>query len=136
MLNDIVQEMKELYLSNSKPWVVSCSFGKDSSLCLEYTFQMLLSLPKEKRHKTVYVLTSNTLVETNMMSAFMKKSIHYVQRAAKELDLPIVAETAISKLKDRLFFNSMERGLLVISTKLKGRWCVAPLAKNQTVQAN
>lgn len=115
--------MKELYLEDKKPWIVSFSGGKDSSLCLEYTFQMLLSLPKEERYKPVYVLMVNTLAETPMMSRFMEKSMKYVQKAADEMELPIVAETVIPSMKDRFFFNTLGRGLLVISSKSRGRWC-------------
>jgi DNA sulfur modification protein DndC len=122
-MNNIVEEMRELYLQDLKPWIVSFSGGKDSSLCLEYTFQMLLSLPKEKRHKQVHVLMVNTLAETPMMSGFMEKSMKYVQKAADENDLPIIAEIVTPKMEDRFFYNTLGRGLLVISPKSRGRWC-------------
>lgn len=32
--NRIMQQMKEVYLADSKPWVLAVSFGKDSSLTL------------------------------------------------------------------------------------------------------
>lgn len=123
MLNDIVEEMKELYLKDEKPWICSWSAGKDSSSVLELVFQMLLSLPKEKRHKTVHVLMSNTLVETEMMSRFMFKSMEYVNRAAKEFELPIKGKIVSPDLKDRFYYNTLGRGLLVISPKARGRWC-------------
>ena len=123
MLNDIIEEMKELYLKDLKPWLVSFSSGKDSSTVLELAFQMLLSLPKEQRHKPVHVLMSNTLVETEMMSRFMIKSMEYVNRSAKELDLPIIGDVVSPELKDRFYYNTLGRGLLVITPKAKGRWC-------------
>ncbi|MCM3402976.1 hypothetical protein [Cytobacillus oceanisediminis] len=122
-MKNIVEEMKELYLKEKKPWIVSFSAGKDSSLCLEYTFQMLISLPKEERVQPVYVLMVNTLAETPMMSLFMEKSMRKIQEAASRLGLPIIAEIAVPDMEDRFFFNTLGRGLLVITPKKRGRWC-------------
>ncbi|OIJ09470.1 hypothetical protein BKP35_16580 [Anaerobacillus arseniciselenatis] len=122
-MNSIVEEMKELYLNDLKPWIVSFSGGKDSSLCLEYTFQMLLSLPREKRHKPVFVLMVNTLAETPMMTRFMEKSMKKIQIFATEMDLPIIAEVSTPDMEDRFFYNTLGRGLLVITPKKRGRWC-------------
>jgi len=132
-MNNIVEEMRELYLGDFRPWIVSFSGGKDSSLCLEYTFQMLESLPLEKRHKPVYVLMVNTLAETPMMNAFMVKSIKFVQKAAEEKQLPIIAELIEPEMRDRFFFNTLGRGLLVITPKKRGRWCTARM-KQQPVR--
>ncbi|MGY3716119.1 hypothetical protein ACWE42_11405 [Sutcliffiella cohnii] len=122
-MNNIIEEMKELYLKDLKPWVVSVSFGKDSSLCLEYTFQMLGRLLPHQRKKTVHVIMVNTLVETPMMSDFMMKSIRKVQEVADAKGLPIIAKAVVPELKDRFFYNTLGKGLLVISPKAKGRWC-------------
>jgi DNA sulfur modification protein DndC len=129
-MDSIVKEMRELYLQDRKPWIVIFSGGKDSSLCLEYTFQMLLSLSKEERVKPVYVLMVNTLAETPMMSHFMVKSMKYVQKAADEMELPIIAKTAVPEMKDRFFYNTLGRGLLVISPKSRGRWCTHRMKQN------
>jgi DNA sulfur modification protein DndC len=122
-MTKIQNEMKELYLYDSRPWICSFSGGKDSSKMLEEIWQMLLSLPSEQRHKTVYVLMSNTRMETPMMNDYMLKSMAYIQRAAEQLGLPIKAEICEPVIRDRFFFNTLGRGLLVITPKAKSRWC-------------
>ena len=62
-LDNLLDEMEAVYLNDKRPWVLGYSGGKDSSATLQVTFKMLERLAKDKRHKPVYVVSSDTLIE-------------------------------------------------------------------------
>ena len=63
---DLIQEIQNLYLENDKPWVIGFSGGKDSTTVLSLIYVALTRLPEKQRHKHIYVISSDTLVETPM----------------------------------------------------------------------
>ena len=59
---------------------------------------MLKRLPKEKRHKPVYVVSSDTLIENPIILEYLKDNINKINESAKELDLPIIAQIVYPEL--------------------------------------
>ena len=51
-LSEIHQEIQQLYLGDSRPWVVGYSGGKDSTTALQLIWYALEELPPEQRQKT------------------------------------------------------------------------------------
>ena len=51
--------------------MIGYSGGKDSALLCQLVFEMLESLPIEKRWKPVYIVTSDTMVENPIVKAYM-----------------------------------------------------------------
>ena len=70
---DIKKEMELVYLHDKRPWMIGYSGGKDSTLLCQLVFEMLESLPEEKRWKPVYIVTSDTMVENPIVKAYMHK---------------------------------------------------------------
>lgn len=129
--NEIKEEMKTLYLESNIPFVLAVSFGKDSSLMLSLLWEALLSIPKEQRTKTVYVISSDTLVELDAVSAYLKTSLQMVQNKAKELDLPIETVLVRPEMKERYFWNVLAKGNPPVVPKSKRfRWCTAKLKQS------
>ena len=60
VVEDRLREIREVYLSDSRPWVIGYSGGKDSTCALQLVWTALLGLPPEQRLKPVYVITSAT----------------------------------------------------------------------------
>ena len=48
----IKEEMELVYLHDRRPWMIGYSGGKDSTLLCQLVFEMLESLPEEKRWNT------------------------------------------------------------------------------------
>jgi 3'-phosphoadenosine 5'-phosphosulfate sulfotransferase (PAPS reductase)/FAD synthetase len=48
----IKSQIKDLYLSDSLPWVIGYSGGKDSTACLQLIWYAIKELPPEQRKKT------------------------------------------------------------------------------------
>src|SRR5262245_13002939 len=57
-------EVQEIYLADDRPWVVGYSGGKDSTATLQLIWYALAELPPERRQKRVFVIASDTFVET------------------------------------------------------------------------
>ena len=64
---DGYEEIRRVYIDFPHPWVVGYSGGKDSTTTLQMIWYALAELPPEQRQKPVYVISTNTLVETPIM---------------------------------------------------------------------
>jgi DNA sulfur modification protein DndC len=70
-LLELEREIREVYAGDSRPWVIGYSGGKDSTTALQLVWNALLGLPAEMRTKPVYVISSDTLVETPKMVEYV-----------------------------------------------------------------
>ena len=120
-LKDLVFEIQELYLSDAKPWVIGFSGGKDSTTILSLVYTALLKLAPEQRHKPVYVVSSDTLVETPVVVDQIKESIDRINQGAKEHDLPISAHQVFPEMDDTFWVNLLGKGYPAPTTSF--RWC-------------
>ena len=59
----ITDSLRELYLTDSRPWLVGYSGGKDSTMVASVVFDAVLSVPPDQRKKPVAVLCTDTRVE-------------------------------------------------------------------------
>ena len=57
----LIEEIKALYLADDTPWVVGYSGGKDSTTVLQLVWTALAELSDQERHKTVHVISTDTL---------------------------------------------------------------------------
>ncbi len=122
-MKELIDELRELYLQDKREFIVTFSGGKDSSLVLHLTWEMLRSLDPSQYWKKVHVIMSDTMAETPEMSAYMRRSIAKVQSSADSEGLPIVAHLVQPAMKERFFYNTLGKGLLVPPVKKKMRWC-------------
>ena len=63
-LKEIHQEIREVYLSDNRPWIIGFSGGKDSTCMAQLVWNALSELDPEKLQKQVYIISSDTLVES------------------------------------------------------------------------
>lgn len=61
-LEELLEEIKYVYQSDKRPWVIGYSGGKDSTTVVELVYKMLQMLPKEERNKNVSCLMEKRLV--------------------------------------------------------------------------
>lgn len=118
---EIIKEMRDLYLSDKRPWIIGYSGGKDSTAVLQMVYYMLKDIPPKQRKKTVHVVCNDTLVETPPIVEHMTKTLRAVAAAAQRDNLPIVTKKTIPPLKDRFFVKVIGRGYPAPTRVF--RWC-------------
>jgi DNA sulfur modification protein DndC len=121
MLDETVQLIQDVYLSDSRPWVIGYSGGKDSSCVVQLVWNALSRLDKQQRDKPVYVITSDTLVETPAIEHHLATSIEQIGTAAKEQELPIQTQIVRPKTNDTFWVNILGRGYPAPYSNF--RWC-------------
>src|SRR5215217_2734235 len=88
-VQDIYEEIREVYRRYPQPWVVGYSGGKDSTATLQAIWKALEGLAPEKRKKPVFVIASDTQVETPVIIDYMDSSLRRINEAAEREVLPI-----------------------------------------------
>lgn len=120
-LLDLIQEIQQLYLENTRPWVIGFSGGKDSTTILSLIFVAIQRLKATERHKHIYVISSDTLVETPMVVDMINGVLAQVDLKAKELNLPFTAHKVVPKMDQTFWSNLLGKGYPAPTQNF--RWC-------------
>ena len=120
-LSNMISEIQELYLDDDKPWVIGYSGGKDSTTILSLIYVAVSKLKKSQRHKHIYVISSDTLVETPMVVNMVTTSIEQINTHAEKNSLPITAHIVIPKMDQTFWANLLGRGYPAPTQSF--RWC-------------
>ncbi len=97
LLKHFIDDVQNVYTSDSRPWVIGYSGGKDSSAVVTLIYLALLSLDESKRTKPVYVVASDTLVETPLVVDHVNKSLDSIGKNAKRDGLPLTTHKVLPK---------------------------------------
>ena len=117
----ITAEIQELYCQDEIPWIIGVSWGKDSSCILQLVWNAIAALPVEKRNKAIYVISTDTLVENPIVSAWVRNSIEKLDRAAIEQQMPFKANLLHPEVKNSFWVCLMGKGYP--SPRNQFRWC-------------
>ena len=120
-LSDIHAEIQEVYLSDSRPWVVGYSGGKDSTTALQLVWYALEELPPEQRQKPVYVITSDTLVETPVIVDYITGTLQRIEQTARREGMPFQAHIVKPQIQETFWVNLIGKGYPAPYTRF--RWC-------------
>ncbi|MBE9040621.1 DNA phosphorothioation system sulfurtransferase DndC [Oscillatoriales cyanobacterium LEGE 11467] len=124
-IENISNEIKALYCLDRIPWIVGYSGGKDSTTVLQLIWNVVASLPIEKRHKKIYVITTDTRVENPIVSIRVRQSLEKLDIAAKRQELPIEAHLLYPETKNTFWVNLMGKGYPAPRNRF--RWCTERL---------
>lgn len=127
-LEDIHAEIREVYTSSGLPWVIGFSGGKDSTATLQIVWEALSALPSEELRAPVYVIASDTLVETPMIVDHINESLRKINVTAAEQGLPISAHKVVPKTTETFWVNLIGRGYPAPSQRF--RWCTERMKIN------
>ena len=120
-LPDLIGEIQNIYLSDDRPWIIGFSGGKDSTCTLSLIYFALQQLPAEQRHKHVYVVSSDTLVETPVVVDMIKGVLSKINESAEEEQLPISAHSVTPKTDRTFWVNLLGKGYPAPNQSF--RWC-------------
>ena len=118
--SDIHSEIQEVYLENARPWVIGYSGGKDSTTALQLIWYALSELPPEQRRYPVYVISSDTLVETPVIVSYITGTLDQIEKVAHEQKMPF--QTALVRQGLKIPFGSISsaKGILLHTLALDG----------------
>ncbi|WP_186116273.1 DNA phosphorothioation system sulfurtransferase DndC [Burkholderia gladioli] len=119
--DQIVAEIRDLYLADSIPWIVGYSGGKDSTASLQLLWTALAALSPEQRTKPVHVISTDTLVENPVIAAWVETSLLRIGISAKQQGLPITAHRLVPSVENRFWVNLIGKGYP--APRPKFRWC-------------
>jgi DNA sulfur modification protein DndC len=120
-LTKLSDEIRWLYGSDSRPWVVGYSGGKDSTCALQLIWQAIAGLPADQRKKPIYVLSSDTRVETPVIVRYIDTTLERINSAAKAQGLPFEAHKVIPTVNRSFWTNLIGRGYPAPTRRF--RWC-------------
>lgn len=116
------EDILRIYRSDTRPWVIGYSGGKDSTVVTRLVFEALMSLPKEERTKPVFVVSSDTQVETPLVVNLIHETLDKMGKAALEHGLPITVAPPVNPKADETFWvNLIGRGYPAPTRQF--RWC-------------
>lgn len=125
-VEEITEFIQCLFLEDGVPWVIGYSGGKDSTATLQLVWCALAGLPSSQRNqKTVYVISTDTLVEQPVVARWVAESHDLIRKAAKEQDMPVVPHRLRPKTKDTYWVNLLGRGYP--APRQTFRWCTSRL---------
>jgi DNA sulfur modification protein DndC len=122
---ELIDEVQQLYLEDQVPWVVGYSGGKDSTATLQLVWMALAGLAAEKRHKTVHVISTDTLVENPIVASWVGSSLEVMAAAATQEELPLQPHRLTPAVEDSFWVNLIGKGYP--APRPKFRWCTERL---------
>ncbi|MFM6057415.1 MAG: DNA phosphorothioation system sulfurtransferase DndC [Microcystis aeruginosa] len=121
----ITKEIQNLYLSNSIPFVIGYSGGKDSSAVVQLIWNAISKLSIEERHKKIYVMTTDTQVENPLVSTWVKQSLARMKNEAKMQQMPVEPYLLRPEIKDTFWTCLIGKGYP--APRHGFRWCTERL---------
>ena len=124
IFEDVIEEMSLVYQHDKRPWMIGFSGGKDSTLLCCLVMEMLKRLPKDKITKTVYIVSSDTMVENPIVRDYMHRMNSMINATGEALS--VKAEIIYPSVKES--FWSKIIGLGYLTPEPPGfRWCTERL---------
>ncbi len=121
-VNIIIERLVERYGSgDGRPWIVGFSGGKDSTLMLHCVYEAVRRTSPPRRTRPVWVLSSNTLVESPQVLKFVRQNLDDIRQAAAADGLPIEVHMVEPQLNDTFFVKVLGYGYPAPNKWF--RWC-------------
>lgn len=118
---DIKDNLRTLYLADSRPWLVGFSGGKDSTMLASLIFETVLSIPEDQRTKPISVLCTDTRVEIPAIVGMIESTLSQMDKFSKQHRLNIDVHLLKPPAKQSFWVNIIGRGYPPPNRTF--RWC-------------
>lgn len=122
-LDELINEIEYVYLSDNRPWIIGYSGGKDSTVVVHLVYEMLKRLSPIKRNKPVYIVSSDTLVENPIIKNYLLDMIGEISEAAKRDNIPITCKIVSPEPNNTFWANVIGKGFPTPRLNGTFRWC-------------
>ena len=120
-LGDIYDEICQVYLSDDRPWILGFSGGKDSTCMIQLIWNALVALPKNKITKKIFIISSDTLVESPKIVETVTNSLDMMETAGRKIGLPISTNLVRPIVEETFWVCLLGKGYPAPSSTF--RWC-------------
>lgn len=120
-IQEIHEEIQHVYLADNRPWILGFSGGKDSTCMIQLIWNALSSLPPEHLRKSLFVISSDTLVESPKIVQQITTTLDMMEKAAEKSSLPISTNLVRPKTEDSFWVCLLGKGFPAPSNLF--RWC-------------
>ena len=120
-LESIYDEIRTVYLNDDRPWILGFSGGKDSTCMVQLVWNALSKLPSEKLEKKIYIVSSDTLVESPQIVERITSSLSKLENASKKSNIPISTNLLRPKISDTFWVRILGLGYPAPTSMF--RWC-------------
>jgi len=120
-LREIYDEIKSVYQSDNRPWILGFSGGKDSTCMVQLVWSAICELPSELRQKRIFIISSDTLVESPKIVNQITGTLDKMEKAARQLALPISTNLVRPVVKDTFWVCMLGKGFPAPTNMF--RWC-------------
>lgn len=120
---ELIEEIKYVYQSDDRPWVIGYSGGKDSTTVVELVYKMLLLLPINERIKNVYIVSSDTMIENPLIKIYLSKMNRMLGESAKKDNIPIISCMVQPNANNTFWTNVIGKGFPTPRMNGTFRWC-------------
>ena len=114
-----------MYLGDNRPWILGFSGGKDSTCMIQLIWNALSDLPVEKIHKNLFIISSDTLVESPKVVEQITGTLDMMEKASKKSHLPISTNLVRPVIEDTFWVCLLGKGFPAPSNLF--RWCTERL---------
>ena len=120
-LRDIYDEIQSVYLSDNRPWILGFSGGKDSTCMVQLVWSAISELPEEQRQKKIFIISSDTLVESPKIVNQITTALDKMEKASRQAGLPISTNLVRPVVKDTFWVCLLGKGFPAPTNMF--RWC-------------
>jgi len=125
MITSVYQDIKnnlcELYLEDTRPWLVGFSGGKDSTMLASLVFDAVLSAPADQRKKPVAILCTDTRVEIPAIVEMVESTLARMHKFSQQNNLNVEVNLLKPPPEQSFWVNLIGRGYPPPNRTF--RWC-------------
>ena len=117
-----IEFLENLYLADKRPWVITFSGGKDSTLVLHLVIELLLKFKRlNKPLKPTYIVSSDTRIEMPMVKNYLEETLEQIQNFSNTNNLNLYVNLIKPDLRETFFSLLIGKGYP--SPNKWFRWC-------------
>ena len=120
-IENLTEEIQQLYCQDNTPWVIGFSGGKDSSAVLQLVWNAIAKLPLNQRHKKIYIITTDTLVENPIVAQWVKGCLKQIEMSAQQQQMPFEPHLLTPAIKNSFWVCLIGKGYP--APRHNFRWC-------------
>jgi DNA sulfur modification protein DndC len=129
IIKETIENLKEQYFADDRPWIVTYSGGKDSTCVLQLTLTMLQELHTESRdYKHTYIVSSDTTVEMPVIEKYLQSKLDEITKFAQKTDLKLSCHKLSPKINESFWTLLLGKGYPAPTNTF--RWCTERLKIN------